>query len=58
MKAAQEDKLYSKLTPVEQAALAFEALARNDEAELDVIVDSVERLYYQCTHWQYRWRVW
>lgn len=58
MKAAQVDKLYTKLTPVEQAALAFEAIARNDDAELAVIVGSVERLAYRCTHWAFRQRGW
>jgi hypothetical protein len=50
------DKLYTKLTPVEQAALAFGAIARNDDVELAVIVGSVERLNYQCTHWEFRQR--
>ncbi|WP_411727786.1 hypothetical protein [Methyloglobulus sp.] len=57
MKAAQVDKLYNKLTPTEQAALAFEAIARNDDAELNVIVESVERKDYRCTHWDFRWRL-
>jgi hypothetical protein len=58
MKAVQVDKLYSKLTPTEQAALAFEAIARNDDSELAVIVDSVEQLDYRCTHWEFRQRGW
>jgi hypothetical protein len=58
MKAAQVDKLYSKLTPTEQAALAFEAIVRNDDSELAVIVGSVEQLDYRCTHWEFRQRGW
>ncbi len=58
MKVAQVDKLYTKLTPVEQAGLAFEAIARNDDAELAVIVESVQQLDYRCTHWEFRQRGW
>lgn len=57
MKAAQIDKLYSKLTPHEQAALAFEALARQDTLGLGAIVGSVERQDYRCSHWDYRQRL-
>ena len=41
MKAEQIDKLYSKLTSQENAALAFEALVRHDFAEVDVIEGAV-----------------
>jgi hypothetical protein len=57
MKASQVNKLYSKLTPHEQAALSFDALVRGDEAEADAIVDSVPRVIYQCVHNDYQERV-
>jgi len=37
MKSSQVDKLYSKLTPHEQASLYFEAEVRRDDAEIKVI---------------------
>lgn len=58
MKAAQAKKLYGMLTPKEQANLAFEAIARNDDSELAVIVESVERLDYRDTHWEFRRQGW
>jgi len=48
MKTAQLDKLYSKLTPYEQAGLFFEAAVRQDNAELEVIVNSLERRPYRA----------
>lgn len=57
MNTTQVDKLYAKLTPYEQAALAFEALARQDSVELGTIVGSVERHDYRCSHWDYRHRL-
>ena len=56
MRAAQVNKLYSKLTPHEQADLSFEAAARLDEAEINDIVDSVEKHTYRCLHADYRQR--
>ena len=50
MKPAQVNKLYSKLIPYEQAALCFEAAARQDEAEINDIVDSIEKHSYRCLH--------
>ncbi len=58
MKAAQIDKLYGNLTPKEQANLAFEAIACNDIAELDLIVEGFERLNYRDTHREFRHRGW
>jgi hypothetical protein len=57
MKTAQVNKLYSMLTPLEQASLAIGALARQDIAELEAITDSVERLTYRSLHADYRQRV-
>lgn len=51
------DKLYSKLTPHEQAALAFEAIANNDDGGREMIVGSVEHKDYRCTHWDFRSRL-
>lgn len=48
MKTAQLDKLYSKLTAYEQANLFFEAAVRQDNAELDAIVNSLERRSYRA----------
>lgn len=53
MKAAQVNKLYAKLAPHEQATLAFEALARQDENEMDTILDSVPRQTYTGLHTDY-----
>lgn len=57
MQQAQVEKIYPKLTPHEQAALAFEALARQDTVELGAIVGSVERQDYRGSHWDYRQRL-
>jgi hypothetical protein len=57
MKASQVNKLYSKLTPHEQAALSFEAAARHDKAEFDAILDGVPRVAYQCVHNDFQQRV-
>ncbi len=56
MKPEQVNKLYSKLTPQEQAALCFEAAIRLDEAEIKVIVNCVEKHTYQIPHSDYRQR--
>ncbi len=50
MKPAQVNKLYAKLTPQEQAVLAFEAAVRLDENEVDVILAQVERKTYVMLH--------
>jgi hypothetical protein len=56
LKPAQVNKLYSKLIPYEQAVLCFEAAARQDEAEINDIVDSIEKHTYRCLHTDYRQR--
>ena len=53
MKQQQVNKLYSKLTPHEQASLAFEAAMRKDGDDVDLILDSVERCTYITTHKEY-----
>jgi hypothetical protein len=50
MKPSQVNKLYSKLTPHEQAALCVEASARQDRADFDAIAESVQKVTYQCVH--------
>ena len=55
--AAQVEKLYQKLTSEELAGLAFEALARQDDIEVDTIVGSVRTQDYKCTDWGYRRRL-
>ena len=57
MKRQQINKLYSKLTPYEQAALVFEAAIRTDENEVDLILDSVERRTYSAPHVDYQQRI-
>ena len=53
MKPAQVNKLYKQLTPKELADLAIEAIQRHDDDELDLIVDSVNRVTYDCLHHDY-----
>ena len=57
MKQQQVNKLYSKLTPHEQAALLFEAAIRQDENEADLILDSIERRTYSMPHIDYQQRI-
>ena len=57
MKPNQIDKLYSKLTPHEQAALCMEASARQDRVDFDAIADSVPRVTYQGSHLDYSQRL-
>lgn len=57
MKPSQVNKLYSKLTPHEQAALVIEAAARLDESEADAIMEQVERKHYIATHADYTRRI-
>jgi hypothetical protein len=57
MKRESVEKLYGKLTPHEQTALSFGAAARLDEAELDAILGSVERVSYTCPHKDYQARM-
>lgn len=56
MKPSQVNKLYSKLTPYEQATLCFEALARRDGSTADAIIEQVERKTYVSLHWDFRER--
>jgi hypothetical protein len=53
MKATQVEKLYAKLTPHEQATLAVEALARQDESEIDAIIAAVPRQTFTGLHTDY-----
>jgi hypothetical protein len=57
VKAAQVNKLCSKLTPHEQAALCMEASARQDRADFDAIADSVTRVTYQGSHLDFSQRL-
>ena len=57
MKPSQVNKLYSRLSPHEQAALSFKAAVRRDEAEFDVIICSVPRVVYQCVHTDFQQRI-
>jgi hypothetical protein len=57
MKPAQVNKLYSKLTPHEQAALVIEAVARLDGSEADAIMEQVERKHYRSIHADYTRRI-
>jgi len=57
MKASHLNKLYSMLTPLEQASLAIGALARQDMAEFEVITDNVEMHTYRSLHADYRQRI-
>lgn len=56
MKPNQVNKLYSKLTPHEQAALAFEAAVRLNGNEVDAILEQVERKTYITLHADYHRR--
>lgn len=56
MKSSQVNKLYSKLTPHEQAALCFEAAVRRDDAELEAIKSAIEWGTYQCPNYDFRQR--
>lgn len=56
MKQLQINKLYSKLTPHEQANLAFEAAMRQDERDVDLILNAVEQKTYVTGHADYHTR--
>ncbi len=56
MQHAQVEKLYNKLTPVEQANLVVEAIARNDDDEMEVIVNSLEKRTYRIWNPEYTFR--
>jgi len=57
MKPKQINKLYSSLTPHEQANLAFAAALRHDEKEGDLILNSVEKRTYMTVHADYHNRL-
>lgn len=56
MQHAQVEKLYNKLTPVEKANLVVEAIARNDDDEMEVIVNSLEKSTYRIWNPEYTFR--
>jgi hypothetical protein len=53
MKVGQVNKLYTKLTPHELAALAFEASVKNDIADMNSIVSAVARHEYRMLDHEY-----
>jgi len=55
VKPAQTKKLYTKMTPNELAALAFEALQDGDNAEFEIIAGSVDKRTENG--WYYRRRL-
>ena len=57
MKLVQINKLYSKLTPEEQASLVVEAAARLDGKTIDEIVENVERKTYISMHSSFTQRI-
>lgn len=57
MKPEQVTKLYSKLTPQEQATLAFEAAILSDGNEVDAILAQAHRETYRTVHADYHRRV-
>jgi hypothetical protein len=57
MKRSNIDQIYAKLTPTEQAALAFESLGRHDKAETEMIVRTVVTQAYRCPDWAFRRRL-
>ena len=57
MKPRNINKLYSKLTPQEQAALVIEAASRLDESDIDAILEHVERKTYLSAHADYTRRI-
>ena len=57
MKARQVNKLYNKLNPHEQAALAFEAISRQDDDDFQRILGSVEEKTYLVPDFDYQQRL-
>jgi hypothetical protein len=53
MKVAQVNKLYSKLTLHEKAALAFEASVRQDDAERTAIINSIPKQAYEMRSYEF-----
>lgn len=56
-KAAQIDKLYSKLRPEELAGLAFEANVRGDDDEYAEILSGVGKRTYVCLNQEFSLRL-
>ena len=57
MKRQQINKLYSKLTPHEQAVLVFEAVTRKESNEADLILDAVPIKTYSMPDLDYQQRL-
>jgi len=53
MKLSDIDKLYKKLSPEQSGVMAFEAIAREDDAELQAITDAQPKLYFVGTSLAY-----
>lgn len=46
MKLSDTEKLYKKLSPEQSGVMAFEAITRQDTAELQAITDAQPKLYF------------
>jgi hypothetical protein len=57
MKPDQVTKLYKQLTPTEQANLAIDAIKRFDDADFQLIHNSVKRCTYECLHKDYQMQI-
>jgi len=57
MKRPELQRVYSKLTPQEQAALVFEASTRQDKSEADVILNCVSIKNYSMPDLDYQQRM-
>ena len=57
MKLSDTEKLYKKLSPEQSGAMAFEAIVRRDNAELQAITDSQPKLYFVGASAAYRSRI-
>ena len=57
MRLNDTNKLYKKLAPIQAATLAFEAISRRDNAELQAITDSQPKLYFVGASEVYRSRI-
>lgn len=53
MKSQQVEKLYSQLTPQEQAVLAFTEVMHGNKEQAELIVNSVEKRVYETPHADY-----
>ena len=54
MKLSDTEKLYKKLSPEQSGTMAFEAISRRDNAELQAITDSQPKLYFVGASMAYR----